>query len=290
MDKQGYKKLSILGYGAFAKVYLVKKEEQKYAMKEIENIESFFNKAMIEINILKHCHHINIPYYNNHHIFTKYIYVILEHCNGLDLWELLQKQYHHCFSISQTLHYVKQILEGLIYLHSQGIIHRDLKLENILTTKSNIIKIIDYNLSTFDVNAIKTISFIKPYSKEHGVVTRSNKILTGVYGTPEYLAPEILNSLPYTDMVDWWAFGIMIYELIYGQTPFTCVSYEQMLNKIKLGYFELLPMTLAGEEVNDITKDIIIKLLNQQNDKRLGFIGGGEEIKDHFFFNTHNLF
>jgi serine/threonine protein kinase len=282
---QSYKKLSLLGYGSFGRVYLVSKDNQFYALKQIQtNSQSVIDKIINEINILKYCQHGTIPTLFYYHQKNNLYSLIMEH-GGRDLYEFLNEQYYHCFSEASTKCYMSQIREGIAYLHTHGIIHRDLKLENILISNTHDIKIIDFNLSIFDTEKIETVTFIKPYSQTQSQVTRSNKILTGIYGTPEYLAPEMIQLLDYTCMIDWWSFGIIIYELLYGQTPFYHDDDEVMIAKITQGYFQLPQLTLLGEELKETTLDIIKKLLILNVNQRLGYLGGGEEIKDHPFFN-----
>jgi protein kinase A len=97
--------------------------------------------------------------------------------------------------------YAAQITIGVNYLHSKAIIHRDLKLENILIDTDGYIKIIDFGIASNQKDTAKT--FI---------------------GTPEYYSPEMIAGKPYTSAVDWWALGILIYEMVIGRSPFKDIN------------------------------------------------------------------
>lgn len=95
--------------------------------------------------------------------------------------------------------YAAQIILALGYLHERGIIHRDLKLENILVGQDGYLRLIDYGLAK---------------------MTKGDELATTFCGTPEYLAPEMVAQTGHDFGVDWWAVGIMMYELLVGVTPF----------------------------------------------------------------------
>src|SRR5438445_1500275 len=238
MEKHGYIKCGKIDSGAYASIYLVKKDNIFYVSKEInENNDMLYQLTMNEINILKHCQNPLIPYYKEHFKSKNNLCLIMEHC-GTDLLQLLKTQYYGCFSQLQLLYYAKHILSGLSYLHSQGITHCDIKLENVLVNKLDEIKIIDYNLSIFEPLAVESIYFNKKQ------ITRPNNKISGYCGTIEYIAPEVINNQEYTYMVDWWAFGILIYELLYGVTPFNNQHENNIKRNITSGAYQLKDETL----------------------------------------------
>ena len=134
--------------------------------------------------------------------------VVMEYA-GDDLSKLLEKEKK--LSEEKVREYGKQILDAMFYLHQNRIIHRDLKPQNILLNLG-VIKICDFG-------------FAKKMSA-------STNFLRSIKGTPLYIAPEILQSKPYTHKVDVWSLGIILYELAYGKTPFHAHTIQQLQPKI----------------------------------------------------------
>ena len=126
-----------------------------------------------------------------------------------DLSEVLKKEYK--LQDDKIRVYAKQILDAMMYLHKMRIMHRDLKPQNILLEKGGI-KLCDFG-----------------FAKE---MSASTNFLRSIKGTPLYIAPEILLSKPYTHKVDVWSFGIILYELATGRTPFYASSIQQLQPKI----------------------------------------------------------
>ncbi len=125
---------------------------------------------------------------------------------------------------------------GLEYLHAKGVLYRDLKPENILLTEDGHICMTDFGVSYILCRLMNSISarylFLDPskISKE-GLATENDKTVT-FCGTPEYLAPEILQGKSYGKAVDWWSFGTLMYEMLTGLPPFYSQDVQEMYNKI----------------------------------------------------------
>lgn len=117
---------------------------------------------------------------------------VMEYVNGGELFFHLSRE--RVFSEERTRFYGAEIICALAYLHSQGIIYRDLKLENLLLDKEGHIKITDFGLCKEDIT--------------YGQTTRT------FCGTPEYLAPEVLEDNDYGRAVDWWGIGVVMYEMV----------------------------------------------------------------------------
>ena len=151
------------------------------------------------------------------------------------------------------------------YLHMKGIAHRDLKLENVLCDQDGYIKIIDYGLAKMLGEDQETTSFC---------------------GTPEYLAPEMVNQSGHDKGVDWWALGILIYEMLIGVTPFFNKNKNMLLSKIKTAKVVFPDRKKYKIEYSDEIVDLICKLLEKDKTKRMGAKDDFVEILSHPVF-TH---
>lgn len=149
------------------------------------------------------------------------------------------------------------------YLHDKGIMHRDLKLENILVDEQGYLKIIDYGLA-------KTLS--------------ENQVSKTFCGTPEYLAPEMVLHQGHDLSVDWWALGILIYEMLIGVTPFYNKERRLLLMKIRTSKVVFPDKRKYKIDYSDDFVDIVMKLLNKEKKERLGSKGDSLEIFEHPWF------
>jgi len=156
-----------------------------------------------------------------------------------------------------------QIISAIDYLHKRGIIYRDLKLENLLLDKDGHIKIADFGLCKEDIQWGKTTKTF--------------------CGTPEYLAPEVLEDNDYGRAVDWWGVGVVMYEMMVGRLPFYNRDHDILFELILMEEVRF-PKTITAE-----AKDLLGGLLIKDPLKRLG--GGPEDaqaVKTHAFFNSIN--
>lgn len=154
------------------------------------------------------------------------------------------------------------------YLHMKGIVHRDLKLENILIDQDGYIKIIDYGLAK---------------------MLGENQETTSFCGTPEYLAPEMVNQSGHDRGVDWWALGILVYEMLIGVTPFFNRNKNMLLSKIKTAKVVFPDRNKYKIEYSDQIVDLICKLLEKDKSKRLGTKDDFVEILSHPIFKDIDI-
>ncbi|GAV30267.1 protein kinase [Pichia membranifaciens] len=180
---------------------------------------------------------------------------LIQTLEGGELFSLLRKS--KIFPNQVAKFYSAEVLLALEYLHSKNIIYRDLKPENILISRSGHIKLADFGFA----KQVETTTYT-------------------LCGTPDYIAPEIIAVQPYTKAVDWWSFGILIYEMIAGTTPFYDPSpmktYEN-ITKCQVVYPNHFQMDVIDLLHGLITKDITFRLGNLKN--------GVDDIKNHPWFN-----
>ncbi|KAI9193444.1 camp-dependent protein kinase [Polychytrium aggregatum] len=263
--KLGYKLsdfelLKTLGTGTFGRVYLTrfKGTEQYYAMKVLKKAEVVRLKQVEHINSEKTIlSEINFPFIVN--LLCTFqdetnLYMLLEYVVGGELFSHLRKAGR--FSNDMTRFYTAEIILAIEYMHSLDIIYRDLKPENLLLDDKGHIKITDFGFAKKVEDRTWTLC-----------------------GTPEYLAPEIIQSKGHGKAVDWWALGILIFEMLAGYPPF--------FDDNPFGIYEKI---LAGKIVfpshfDPSAKDLIKKLLTADRTKRLGNLkAGSDDIKKHKWF------
>ena len=243
-------KPKIIGEGRFSKVYLFKNKNNDlyYALKKIlvnKILESGNNINIIkrEINIHSRLSHENIvQFYSVKEEFNE-VSILLEYCKNGSIFELIDK---NGFDEYKTYTYFSQVVNAIYFLHKNNLVHRDIKPENILLS-SDKIKLCDFGWCC-ETNTNNRNSFC---------------------GTFEYMAPEIINELPYGKPVDIWALGILLYEFYYGVSPFNSNKENEEQNKEIIE--NILQKRLYFPNRKNISydmKDLIIHMLNSDVSKR----------------------
>lgn len=252
LTKESFSFHSQLGSGAFGKVYKVssKLTNNVYALKvlsknQITNLK-LTEQLKKEIAIIAKCNHENIIKLYGAFEDKSYIYLIMELANDSTLFSKLKKSKK--LSEMQTAIYLADIVRALIYLHSQkpAIIHRDLKPENILLNEGRC-KIADFGWSNI-----------------------TDEFRNTFCGTPDYLAPEMIIGTGHDEKLDVWTIGVMMYELIEGQPPFTA---KEKINDARVMQKLIEKNILSGniefgKEISEDAKNAIKILLNPKSEFR----------------------
>ena len=158
--------------------------------------------------------------------------------------------------------------------------YRDLKPENVLLTREGHIMLSDFDLSKTQP---PQLSMTQAINSAKEMMKKEPKYITNSFvGTAEYLAPEVIVGYGYSGTVDWWTFGIFMYELLYGRTPFHSRVRDEVFSQILDGDV-VFPKTWYYP-VSSHAKDLIKKLLVTEPERRLGTKKGAEEIMNHKFF------
>uniref|UniRef100_A0A3Q1ANB9 non-specific serine/threonine protein kinase n=1 Tax=Amphiprion ocellaris TaxID=80972 RepID=A0A3Q1ANB9_AMPOC len=259
--------LKLLGKGTFGKVILVKEKAtgMYYAMKilrkEVIIAKDEVAHTVTESRVLQNTRH---PFLTT----LKYAFqthdrlcFVMEYANGGELFFHLSRD--RVFTEDRARFYGAEIVSALEYLHSRNVVYRDLKLENLMLDKDGHIKITDFGLCKEGITDGATMKTF--------------------CGTPEYLAPEVLEDNDYGRAVDWWGLGVVMYEMMCGRLPFYNQDHERLFELILMEEIRF-PKNLAPE-----AKALLAGLLKKDPKQRLG--GGPDDAKEvmtHKFFTSIN--
>ncbi|KAJ5397786.1 hypothetical protein N7509_005899 [Penicillium cosmopolitanum] len=294
-----FDKIKLIGKGDVGKVYLVreKKTSRLYAMKVLSKKEMIkrnkIKRALAEQEILATSNHPFIVTLYHSFQSEDYLYLCMEYCSGGEFFRTLQTRPGKCISEDAARFYAAEVIAALEYLHLMGFIYRDLKPENILLHQSGHIMLSDFDLSkqsgpggaptmipgrsggnsSASLPTIDTKSCIADF--------RTNSFV----GTEEYIAPEVIKGCGHTSAVDWWTLGILVYEMLYGTTPFKGKNRNATFASIlrdEVGF----PEGSGAQQTSTLCKSLIRKLLIKDETKRLGARAGASDVKTHPFFRS----
>ncbi|XP_019259796.1 PREDICTED: LOW QUALITY PROTEIN: phototropin-2 [Nicotiana attenuata] len=290
-----FKPVRPLGCGDTGSVHLVelKGTGELFAMKAMDKSimlnRNKVHRACVEREIIALLDHPFLPALYSSFQTETHVCLITDFCPGGELFALLDRQPMKIFKEESARFYAAEVLIGLEYLHCLGIIYRDLKPENILLQADGHLVLTDFDLSF--KTSCKPQVIKHPPSRRRSrstppptfvaePISQSNSFV----GTEEYIAPEIITGAGHSSAIDWWALGILLYEMLYGRTPFRGKNrqktFANILNK-DLTFPSSIPVSLAARQ-------LIHALLNRDPASRLGSNGGASEIKDHPFFRGIN--
>lgn len=261
---EDFKVQELLGKGGFACVYraLCLATGQEVAIKMIDKklmkTSGMVARVINEVEIHWQLKHPSIVELYNYFEDANYVYLIMEMCHNGEINRYLKKT-GRPVGQNEARHIMTQVVKGVLYLHSHGIIHRDLSLGNILLTREMDAKIGDFGLA-----ARLTMPNEKHYT---------------MCGTPNYISPEIATRGPHGLESDVWSLGCMLYTLIVGSPPFDTEAVKSTLNRVVLADYDL-PCDLSSE-----AKDLITQLLKKNPGDRITLSG----ILDHPFMTQESL-
>lgn len=264
-----FRPVSVLGRGHFGKVILAEYRNTKefFALKALkkaeiiarDEVESLMSEKRIfeVINSMRHPFLVNLfaCFQTNEHV----IFVMEYACGG----DLMMHIHTDVFTEPRTVFYAGCVVLGLQYLHEHNIVYRDLKLDNLLLDKEGFLKIADFGLC----------------KENMGYNDRTSTFC----GTPEFLAPEVLTETSYTRSVDWWGLGVLIFEMLVGESPFPGDDEEEVFDSI-VNEEVRYPRFLSTEAIA-----IMRRLLRRNPDRRLGSSErDAEDVKKQAFFRNLN--
>ncbi|XP_071951441.1 serine/threonine-protein kinase PLK4-like [Antedon mediterranea] len=255
---EDYQVLNLIGKGGFACVYRARSLTTglevaiKMIDKKMMQSSGMVRRVRNEVEIHCQLKHPSILELYSYFEDDNYVYLVLEMCHNGELNRFM-KTHNRVFTEDEACHLMNQIVIGLLYLHSHGILHRDLTLANILLTKDLNCKIADFGLAT---------KLNLPSDKHYTMC-----------GTPNYISPEIATRSAHGLESDVWSLGCMLFTFLTGKPPFDTDAVKSTLNKVVLGEYDM-PRYLSYD-----AKDLISNLLKKNPYDRISLSG----ILDHAF-------
>eukprot|EP01017_Pseudomicrothorax_dubius_P042152 TRINITY_DN683_c0_g2_i1.p1 TRINITY_DN683_c0_g2~~TRINITY_DN683_c0_g2_i1.p1 ORF type:complete len:445 (+),score=96.60 TRINITY_DN683_c0_g2_i1:63-1397(+) len=229
----------ILGTGTYAVVRMMvdRREGHRFAVKTYDKAKlgdpRKLKNVQREIEVLRLLDHPNVVKLVGDHETPKQIHLIMELKGQTSLYTYLKGQPGRRLPEKEARIIFRQIVEGLSYCHDQDVIHRDLKLENVVLDEANNVKLIDFGFS---------------------ICIPPTKLLNIFCGTPSYMAPEIISKTPYKGKpTDVWAAGILLFTLLCGSFPFKGSNDQELFKRIQRGKFEM-PQHLGPQVSSLLTR------------------------------------
>uniref|UniRef100_A0A8C6L8N8 Protein kinase C n=1 Tax=Nothobranchius furzeri TaxID=105023 RepID=A0A8C6L8N8_NOTFU len=266
--------IRVIGRGSYAKVLLVrlKKTEQAYAMKVVKKELVHDDEDIDWVQTEKHVFEqasMNPFLVGLHSCFQteSRLFLVIEYVNGGDLMFHMQRQ--RKLPEDHARFYAAEICIALNFLHEKGIIYRDLKLDNVLLDHEGHVKLTDYGMCKEGIRPGDTTSTF--------------------CGTPNYIAPEILRGEDYGFSVDWWALGVLMFEMMAGRSPFDIITDNPDMNTEEYLFQVILEKPIRIPRSLSVKAAGVLKgFLNKDPKERLGcqVQTGFTDIKSHTFFRS----
>ncbi|XP_035385339.1 cGMP-dependent protein kinase 2 [Electrophorus electricus] len=191
---------------------------------------------------------------------TRYIYMLMEFCSGGEIWTKLKEAGR--FDENTAVFVVACVVEAFVYLHKKSIMYRDLKPENLMLDSRGYVKLVDFGFAKELKRGQKTYSFC---------------------GTPEYMAPEIIQNQGHDFAADFWSLGVLVYELLVGSPPFSSSEPQKIYSQILDGVMRFPP------HMGEAARSLASKLCRLRPGQRLGNTKNGiKDVRNHRWFNSIN--
>ncbi|XP_072272434.1 microtubule-associated serine/threonine-protein kinase 4 isoform X2 [Pyxicephalus adspersus] len=274
-----FETMKLISNGAYGAVYLVRHKEtrQRFAMKKINKqnlvLRNQIQQAFVERDILTFAENPFVVSMYCSFETKRHLCMVMEYVEGGDCATLLKNM--GPLPVDMARMYFAETVLALEYLHNYGVVHRDLKPDNLLVTSMGHIKLTDFGLSKVGLMSMTTNLYEGHIEKDAREFLDKQ-----VCGTPEYIAPEVILRQGYGKPVDWWAMGIILFEFLVGCVPFFGDTPEDLFGQV---ISDEINWPEKDEAPPPDAQDLITILLRQNPLDRLG-TGGAYEVKQHPFF------
>jgi serine/threonine kinase 38 len=293
-----FEPLSVIGKGAFGEVRVVKHKAsgEVLAMKKMNKGEMVYKNQVAHVRAERDvlATSVNPWIVELKYSFQdeRFLYLVMEYLPGGDLMTLLMRK--DILTEDESRFYIAESILAVATVHRMNYIHRDLKPDNILIDTTGHIKLSDFGLckhtptaSTPNFENIRRVEDVPPSRSTADKRTdykRNRQLAFSTVGTPDYIAPEVFTKQGYTQTVDWWSIGVILFEMLVGYPPF--YSDEPSVTCQKIMHWRKTLVIPREARLSPAAADIIRRLVCDAND-RLGK-NGVEEIKAHPFFSSLN--
>lgn len=274
LTKDDFESLDVLGKGSFAYVVLCRRlDTNKYYAMKVVNKQGLLDHKRVqdvftERNVLTRINHpyllkLHWTFQSEHKLFF-----VMDYMPGGDLDKYMNNVPNKILDLFTAKLYGAEILLAILCLHDHSVIYRDLKPENILLSADGHCAMADFGLS-------------KDFFKDGQNVADADLRANSFVGSPFYVAPDVLRQREYTNSVDFWSFGILLYRMLCGRTPFSGKSMKEVFDNIL--YSDLrFPSSV---QLSPEAKDLISRLLVKDPNRRIK----GPEVKAHEFWSSINF-
>ncbi|XP_065834471.1 microtubule-associated serine/threonine-protein kinase 3-like isoform X3 [Oscarella lobularis] len=287
-SEEDFSEIKLISSGAYGSVHLVrhKKIKKRFAMKKVSKQSMVLKKQVDQIYAERDI----LTFADNPFVVSifctfqtkKHLCLVMEYVEGGDCATLL-KNMEGPLPVDLARMYFAETVLALEYIHSLGVIHRDLKPDNMLITSEGHIKLTDFGLSKIGLMNLTTNIIESASGQQDGLFMDEQ-----IYGTPDYIAPEVILMQGYSKSVDWWSMGVILYEFLIGVTPFYGETVDELFEQIKSNNLCIEWPSDPDEAPPPEAQDLITHLLRQNPADRLGSaqMGGEAGVKAHRFFKN----